>query len=163
MMKAILHMPTPAFALARFEEFKASLPLPVAMARQGFGGHIMVDLGTQQSRDAITNEPQFNWHLWVYMCDWDLYKGNSRILWRRESNNALAGAVLAQLTGETLVQLKYDEQDACFTFVFSGGFSLNLDPDFYDFDIEDDLFMLFQHNAKDCLSYSPKRRFYQAA
>ena len=162
-MSAIAYLPTPASALGRFEKFKASLPLVVAQARRGFGGFITLDFGVEQARDAITGEPQFDWHLWVYLCDWDLYKGASRVLWRRESDNALAGAVLSQLVGETLTSVTFDQQDDCFTFEFSGGFRLNLDPDFFDFDAADDLFMLFQHDQRDCLLYSPKRRFYQAA
>lgn len=162
-MNAILQLPTPASARHRFEKFRSSLPLSVAQARRGFGGYIMFDFGTEQSRDAITNEPQFDWHLWVYMCDWDLFKGESRILWRRESDNALAGAILGQLADESLLDIEHDSQDDCFVFVFSGGYRLNLDPDFYDYDAGDDLFMLFEHNKHDCLSYSPGKHFYQAA
>ncbi|MEX0298481.1 MAG: hypothetical protein AB3N28_05385 [Kordiimonas sp.] len=162
-MSAILQLPTPASATHRFEKFRACLPLAVAQARRGFGGHITFDFGNEQGRDAITNEPQFDWHLWVYMCDWDLYKGDSRILWRRESDNALAGAILAQLSGERLLDVEHDAEDDCFVFIFSGGYRLNLDPDFYDYDAGDDLFMLFEHNTHECLSYNPKRHFYQAA
>ena len=162
-MSVIAYLPTPALAVDRFEKFKASLPLTVAQARRGFGGFITLDFGEQQAKDAITGEAQFDWHLWIYMCDWDLHKGDTRILWRRESDNALAGALLSQLVGETLTNISYDRQDDCFTLEFSGDFVLNIDPDFFDFDAADDLFMLFKHGQSDCLSYSPKRRFYQAA
>ena len=109
-MSVIVHLPTPASALDRFDKFKACLPVTVAQARRGFGGFITLDFGEKQSRDTITGEAQFDWHLWVYMCDWDLYKGDVRLLWRRESDNALAGAVLSQLVGETLAAISYDKQ-----------------------------------------------------
>jgi hypothetical protein len=162
-MSTVLHLSTAVSAVSRFESFQAQLPLPVASAERGHSGFITFDFGEQQSRDRITNAPQFDWHLWVYMCDWDLYKGQSRLLWRRESDNALAGAILGQLVGETLLGFDYDEGDDCFLMRFSGGFSLHLDPDFFGFDPTDDIFMLFRHGEADCLSYSPDRRFYRAA
>ena len=162
-MSAIHYLPTPARALDRYEAFKAALPQKVAQARRGVGGFITLDLGTVQGRDAITEQAQFDWHFWVYMCDWDLHKNGSRILWRRESDNALAGAVLSQLEGEYLTAFEYDEHDDCFELHFTGGFRLNIDPDFYGFEPADDLFMLFEYGRADCLSYSPEKRFYQAA
>ncbi len=162
-MSAIHYLPTPARALDRFKSFEAVLPIQVAQARRGFGGFITLDLGSARAADAVTNEAQFEWHLWVYMCDWDLHKNGVRILWRRESDNALAGAILKQLEGEMLESIKYDEADDCFELSFSGGYHLNIDPDFYGFSGEDDLFMLFEHGQPDCLSYSPEKRFYQAA
>lgn len=149
--------------LDRFEQFQSCLPLKVARARRGFGGYISLDFGEEQDKDTVTNEPQFEWHLWIYMCDWDLYKGKSRILWRRESDNALAGSVLQMLEGESLTAVDYDQADDCFAFRFSGGFKLHIDPDFYDYDMEDDLFMLFKSGDRDALNYSPRRRFYRAA
>jgi len=162
-MSAIHYLPTAVPAKNRFESFKAQLPLRVASARLGYSGSVTFDFGDAQTRDTITDEPQYDWHLWVYMCDWDLYKDNSRILWRRESDNALAGVVLEQLTGETLISFEYDEADDCFLMVFTGGYQLHMDPDFYGFEPKDDLFMLFRHGESDCLSYSPERRFYRAA
>jgi len=162
-MSSVCYMPPVAPAASRFESFKASLPLKVASAQPGFGAFITFDFGGEQTRDGITGEAQYDWHLWVYMCDWDLYKGDSRILWRRESDNSLAGAVLGQLSGESLLAIDRDETDDCFMLKFSGGFRLNIDPDFFDFEAENDLFMLFKYGENDCLSYSPKRRFYHAA
>ncbi len=162
-MSAIHYLPTPARALDHFESFTSKLPVKVSRARRGFGGFITLDLGNELERDAITHEPQFDWHLWVYMCDWDLHKADSRILWRRESDNALAGAVLSQLEGEMLTSIIYDSVDDCFELNFTNGFKLNIDPDFYGFSPDDDLFMLFEHGKNECLSYSPEKRFYQAA
>lgn len=162
-MSAIHYLPTAAPAESRFESFRALLPLKVAVARRGFGGFITFDFGAERAKDQVTGEPQFDWHLWIYMCDWDLYKGNTRVLWRRESDNALAGAVLEQLDGETLEAFEFDAADDCFLMRFSGGFKLHIDPDFYGFEPTDDLFMLFKHGEGDCLSYSPERRFYRAA
>ncbi|MBO6505161.1 MAG: hypothetical protein JJ850_10420 [Kordiimonadaceae bacterium] len=162
-MSAVVYLPGAAPGIDRFEEFRAALPLRVSRARRGFGGYITFDLGAEQGRDAITQEAQFEWHLWVYMCDWDLYKADSRILWRRESDNALAGAVLEMLNGETLTGIEHDETDDCFEFHFSGGFRLHMDPDFYDYDGDDDLFMLFRFGERDALNYSPRKRFYRAA
>ena len=162
-MSNLHHMPLSSPALSRFESFKASLPLKVAATAQGVGGFITFDFGREQSRDSVTGQAQYDWHLWVYMCDWDLFHDDSRILWRRESNNRLAANILAQLDGESLLAIDRDEVDDCFTLVFSGGFRLHMDPDFFDFEAENDLFMLFRHGEEDCLSYSPKRRFYRAA
>jgi len=162
-MNAIHYLPSKAPAINRFEEFQAQLPLKVARACHGPAGFITLDLGSEHPRDSVTGNHQFDWHLWVYMCDWDFYKGKSRILWRRESDNALAGAILAQLEGETLLGFEYDEADDCFLMRFSGDFQLHLDPDFYGFEPSDDIFMLFKYGEKECLSYSPKRRFYRAA
>lgn len=146
-----------------FESFQRQLPLKVANAGHSSAGYVTLDLGEQHATDALTGDRQFDWHLWVYMCDWDFYKNENRILWRRESNNALAGAILAQLEGEALLAFEYDRTDDCFLMRFSGGFQLHLDPDFYGFEPSDDIFMLFKYAEKDCLSYSPKRRFYRAA
>lgn len=162
-MTAVVHLGAFAPATDRFEHFKSMLPLRVAHARRGFGGFITIDLGNTMGTDTITQEPQFEWHLWVYMCDWDLYKGQSRILWRRESDNALAGAVLELLNGEWLEAVEHDADDDCFVFHFSGGYRLNLDPDFFDYDGDDDLFMLFRYGDRDALNYSPRKRFYRAA
>ncbi len=162
-MSAVVYLPGPASGTDRFEEFKASLPLKVVRSRRGFGGYITFDLGAERGRDVITAEPQYDWHLWVYMCDWDLYKADSRILWRRESDNALAGAVLEMLNGEMLTDIEFDEKDDCFVFRFTGGFKLNLDPDFFDYDGDDDLFMLFRYGDRDALNFSPRKRFYRAA
>lgn len=162
-MSAVIYMNAMKTGADRFEEFKAQLPLKVTRARRGLGGYVTLDFGAQCGKDAITHEPQFEWHLWVYMCDWDLKKGDARILWRRESDNSLAGAVLEMLKGETLNAIDYDANDDCFTFRFSGGYSLHLDPDFYDYDGDDDLFMLFHYGDPDALNYSPRRRFYRAA
>jgi len=150
-------------AVSRFASFQDCLPLKVASAQPGRGAFIGLDFGDEQSRDLVTGEVQYDWHLWVYMCDWDLYKGDSRILWRRESNNSLAGAVLGQLKGESLLAIEQDETDDCFILKFSGGFRLNIDPDFFDFEEDNDLFMLFKYGEDDCLSFSPKRSFYRAA
>ncbi len=147
----------------RYNSFRESLPLKVARARRGFGGFITLDLGQPRADDAVTGEPQWEWHLWVYSCDWDLYLDQSRLLWRRESDNARANHILNKLEGETLTSIAYDEADDCFELAFTGGFALNIDPDFYGFDAEADLFMLFKHGERDVLSYSPKRRFYKAA
>jgi len=162
-MSAIHYLPSAAPAIDRFESFKAMLPMRVASARRGFGGFITLDFGNECGRDQVTGERQFDWHLWIYMCDWDLYKGGSRILWRRESDNALAGAILTQLVDETVVGFDLDTDDDCFLLSFSGGYQLHIDPDFYGFEPADDLFMLFKYGEADCLSYSPKRRFYRAA
>lgn len=162
-MSAVVYLPGAASGAEKFKDFKACLPLKVARARRGFGGYISFDLGEERGRDAITAEPQYDWHLWVYMCDWDLYKSDSRILWRRESDNALAGAVLEMLNGEMLTDVEIDETDDCFVFTFSGGFRLHLDPDFFDYDGDDDLFMLFRYGDRDALNYSPRKRFYRAA
>ncbi len=162
-MSTIHHLPLAAPACRKFEAFQATLPVKVAGACRGINGFITFDFGSQQGRDPVTGAPQFDWHLWIYMCDWDLYKGGSRVLWRRESDNALAGAILGQLVGETLVGFDYDIQDDCFLLRFSGDYQLHLDPDFFGFDPTDDLFMLFKYGEKECLSYSPKRRFYRAA
>lgn len=162
-MSAIHYLPTAALAAGRFENFRAQLPLKVASARRGFGGFITLDFGGERARDQVTAEPQFDWHFWVYMCDWDLFKNDSRLLWRRESDNALAGAILSQLQGEALTAFDYDEVDDCFLMHFTGGYQLHLDPDFFGFEPTDDLFMLFKFGEPECLSYSPERRFYQAA
>lgn len=162
-MTAVVHLHALRSGVERFEEFKAALPLKVVQARRGFGGFITLDLGVERGADAVTGQPQYDWHLWVYMCDWDLHKGQSRILWRRESDNALAGAVLELLNGESLTDIEFDEADDCFVFHFSGGYRLHLDPDFYDYDGDDDLFMLFRYGERDALNYSPRRRFYRAA
>jgi len=162
-MSAVLHIPTPASAMAEFDSFRKGLPLTVAQARRGIGGYVMFDLGQEQGRDKITCEPQFDWHLWIYMCDWDLYKNENRILWRQESDNALAGAILGQLKGEILTLFEVDETDDCFVLHFTGGFRLHIDPGFHGYDAADDMFMLFRYGKNDCLSFSPKRRFYSAA
>lgn len=162
-MSTIHYLPQAEPALDRFQSFKAQLPLKVAAARQGAKGFITLDFGKKRGRDQITGEPQYDWHFWIYMCDWDLFKGPSRILWRRESDNHLASNVLAQLKGEQLEALDYDDTDDCFTLKFSGGYELNIDPDFYGFEPADDLFMLFKYGEHDCLSYSPEKRFYRAA
>lgn len=162
-MSDIHYLPVASSAINRFEDFQAQLPLKVATACHGPAGFITLNLGVEHLRDALTGDRQFDWHLWVYMCDWDFYKGKSRILWRRESDNALAGAILAQLEGERLTSFDYDKADDCFLMHFTGGFQLHLDPDFYGFEPKDDIFMLFKHGEKDCLSYSPERRFYRAA
>lgn len=147
----------------RYNSFRESLPLKVARARRGFGGFITLDLGQPRADDAVTGEPQWEWHLWVYSCDWDLYLDQSRLLWRRESDNARANHILSKLEGETLTGISHDKADDCFELAFTGGFALNIDPDFYGFDADADLFMLFKHGERDVLSYSPKRRFYKAA
>ncbi|MFC3051606.1 hypothetical protein [Kordiimonas pumila] len=162
-MSAILKMPTPASARAQFEAFRAELPLPVAKARQGVGGYVTLDFGNKRGKDTITGDVQYDWHLWVYMCDWDLYEDNTRLLWRRESNHSLAGSILEQLAGEQLTAIDMDSRDDCFVLRFTGGYSLNIDPDFYDFDASDDMFMLFRYGERHCLSFSPGRRFYPAA
>ena len=162
-MSAIVYMNALKTGTDRFEEFKAMLPLPVTRARRGIGGYVTIDFGDQCGVDTMTGEPQYEWHLWVYMCDWDLKKGDARILWRRESDNALAGAVLQTLNGEPLQAVDYDSKDDCFAFRFSGGYSLHVDPDFFDYDGEDDLFMLFHAGDDYALNYSPRRRFYRAA
>lgn len=147
----------------RFEQFRTCLPLKVARARRGFGGYISLDMGDADGKDAITGEQQFEWHFWIYMCDWDLHKGQSRILWRRESDNALAGSVLQLLDGEDLIAIDHDDGDDCFVLKFTGGFRLHIDPDFFDYDGDDDMFMLFKNGEQDALNYSPRRRFYRAA
>jgi hypothetical protein len=157
------YLPSAVPASCRFEAFKERLPLRVAAARQGARGYVTLDFGDECGRDTITGEAQYDWHLWVYMCDWDLFKGQSRILWRRESDNALAGAVLGQLAGECLEAIEYDAADDYFLMKFSGGYALHIDPDFYGFEPTDDLFMLFKYGESDCVSYSPERRFYRAA
>lgn len=162
-MSAIHYLPTPARAQDRLKQFQQALPQKVQQARRGVGGFIMLDFGDIRGADAVTDETQFDWHFWVYMCDWDLHKNGSRILWRRESDNALAGAILGQLEGEELMAFQYDEADDCFELHFTGGYCLNIDPDFYGYEATDDLFMLFEYGKADCLSYSPKKRFYQAA
>jgi len=162
-MSAVVYLPRIGSGTDKFKDFKAALPLKVVQARRGIGGYITLDLGDQQGFDAITRQPQFDWHLWVYMCDWDLYKVDSRILWRRESDNALAGAVLEMLNGEMLETVEHDEKDDCFVFGFSGGYRLHLDPDFFDYDGDDDMFMLFKFGERDALNYSPGKRFYRAA
>jgi len=162
-MSSVHYLAGNTLAISWFEDFQQHLPLKVASAKHGSAGYITIDLGETHATDKLTGEQQFDWHLWVYMCDWDFYKDESRILWRRESNNALAGAILAQLQGEKLLAFDYDEADDCFLMHFSGGFQLHLDPDFYGFEPADDIFMLFKYGEKKCLSYSPKRRFYRAA
>lgn len=147
----------------RFASFREALPLKVARARRGFGGFITLDLGQSCADDAVTGEPHWEWHLWVYSCDWDLYLDDARLLWRRESDNARATHILSKLEGETLMAVEYAEADDCFLLTFTGGFQLHIDPDFYGFDGDADLFMLFKHGERDVLSYSPKRRFYKAA
>lgn len=154
---------TPATALAQFQRLQAALPLVVAQARCGLAGHVMIDFGAARGKDAVTGADQYDWHLLVYMCEWDLYKNNSRVLWRRESDNTLADAVLGQLVGERMTAFDRDDTDDCFILHFSGGFSLNIDPDFYGYDAKDDMFMLFEYGRDDCLSFSPKKRFYPAA
>lgn len=161
-MTAVVYLNTRRSGADRFAEFRQALPLKVARARRGFGGYITLDLGGESGRDTITHEPQHEWHLWVYMCDWDLNKGDKRILWRRESDNSLAGAVLELLNGEFLEAVDFDEKDDCFVFRFSGDYRLHLDPDFYDYDGDDDLFMLFRYGDPDALNFAPNRRFYRA-
>ena len=156
-------LPTPALAQDKFEDFRSLLPLTVSQARRGFGGYITFDFGEEQAKDAITNEAQYDWHLWIYMCDWELFKGDQRILWTAESDNALAGAVVSQLTGESLLEVEYDEDDDCFLFHFTGGYKLGLNPNFHHYNGADDLFMLFKHGARRCLSYNPEQQFYEAA
>jgi len=162
-MSTIHYLPQAEPAQDRFESFRAALPLKVSAAQQGTRGFVTLDFGQKRGRDQITGEPQYDWHFWIYMCDWDLMKDRSRILWRRECDNRLAGAVLEQLQGEYLEALEYDAADDCFTLSFSGGYKLNIDPDFYGFEPTDDLFMLFKYGEQDCLSYSPEKRFYRAA
>lgn len=162
-MSAVVYLPRIGSALDKFEEFRSALPLKVVSARRGFGGYVTLDLGDEKGRDAITGQPQYDWHLWVYMCDWDLYKADSRVLWRRESDNALAGAVLEMLNGEMLTAVDHDTADDCFVFSFSGGYRLHLDPDFFDYDGEDDMFMLFRHGDRDALNFAPGKSFYRAA
>ena len=147
----------------RFSNFREALPLKIARARRGFGGFITLDMGDPRAVDAVTGEDQWEWHLWVYSCDWDLYLDGARLLWRRESDTARANHILEKLEGEILMSVEHDEADDCFLLSFTGGFTLNIDPDFYGFDGEADLFMLFKHGERDVLSYSPKRRFYKAA
>ena len=154
---------TPATALAQYERLQAALPLAVAEARSSVNGHVMFDFGVCHGADTVTGNNQYDWHLLVYMCEWDLYKGDSRILWRRESDNSLADAVLGQLVGERMTAFDRDDSDDCFILHFTGGYRLNMDPDFYGYDAANDMFMLFEYGQDDCLSFSPKKRFYPAA
>ncbi|TNE60886.1 MAG: hypothetical protein EP335_17770 [Alphaproteobacteria bacterium] len=162
-MTAIFQFTPAITGLERFEAFKAALPLPVTRARRGFGGFITLDLGMPMDPDAVTGEPQWQWHLWIYTCDWDLKRGGERLLWRRESDTAHANLVLERLQGESLTAIDFAEADDCFIFRFTGGYNLHVDPNFYGYDAEDDMFMLFKHGERDVLSYSPDRRFYKAA
>lgn len=162
-MTAIVNIRPDETGTERFSGFRESLPLKIARARRGFGGFITLDLGDPREKDAVTGEDQWQWHLWIYSCDWDLYLDGARLLWRRESDNARANHILSKLEGESLTSIEHDEADDCFLFTFTGGFRLHVDPDFYGYDVEDDLFMLFKHGEREVLSYSPKRRFYKAA
>ena len=162
-MTAILNLRPGETGTASFGAFRASLPLRVARARRGFGGFITLDLGEPGDADVVTGEPQWAWHLWIYSCDWDLFLDAARLLWRRESDSARANHIIGKLAGEALIAVGHSAADDCFQFEFSGGFVLNVDPDFFGFDVEDDLFMLFKHGERDVLSYSPKLRFYKVA
>lgn len=162
-MTAIVNIRPDETGEERFTEFRESLPLKIARARRGFGGFITLDMGEPRGMDAVTGDQQWQWHLWIYSCDWDLYLDGARLLWRRESDESRATHILSKLAGEELISIDHDEEDDCFLFTFSGGFRLHVDPDFYGYDAEDDLFMLFKHGERDVLSYSPRKRFYKAA
>ncbi len=162
-MTAVFKFHPAETGLERFAAFKAVLPLNVTRARRGFGGFITLDMGAPMAPDPVTGEAQWQWHLWIYVCDWDLHHGRERLLWRRESDGARSNAVLERLQGEKLIGIEHAPEDDCFLFKFSGGYTLNIAPDFFDYDADEDLFMLFKHGERDVLSYSPRQHFYKAA
>ncbi|MBL4790022.1 MAG: hypothetical protein JKY60_13610 [Kordiimonadaceae bacterium] len=162
-MSTIHYLPTAVPACNRFDNFKASLPIKVSAAKQGIDGFVTLDFGASQAQDPVTGDAQFDWHLWVYMCDWELYQDSKRLLWRRESDPVRAAETLSQLAGKLLLAVDHDESDDCFIWRFEGGFRLHIDPDFYGYEPDSDLFMLFKHGEGDCISYNPRRHFYRAA
>ncbi|MFW7382197.1 MAG: hypothetical protein ACOH5I_25575 [Oligoflexus sp.] len=130
------------------KEFK-----PVWQAKKGHGSFLTFDMGEKIERTYETKAGSYlvgSEHLWIYMCQWKLLKGDRLLL----DSQTIDGAkdcekILASLVGSRITSIGLSEETV--EIFFSNGIKLEL---FASCDQEDEMFILYEE-GQPTISYYP--------
>ncbi len=143
------------------KSINSHLPQKIWQARGGWGGFLTFDMGEKIKNPSTDDQaPPYRGsvHLWIYLCDWVLYREDEEILSSEVVfNEKIFNLALSPLNNANLIYIKEVNSDIEIT--FSNDCKLHLMPNL-DWSNEDaDLFILYVQNHP-TISYSLARGFH---
>jgi hypothetical protein len=135
--------------------FEAYMPMQVEKIEKGYGSFITIYLKNEKIEGLFK--------LWIYLCNWDILKGDDLILSSSENDDKKVSNTIIKLKGSFLISIfEYnDDGDVVINVKFENGWNIELYSD-TNYDPDDDFFMFYSPNNKEVVSYSSKKHFYRS-
>jgi hypothetical protein len=108
----------------------------------GWGSFATIEFG---ARRLVNHHYHGDWHLWLYMCEWQLYSRN-RVLANSESTKHVMEVATDNLNGEKLKYVSFDSERLETEFTFSRDLRLVCKP-YADAASNEECWMLFRPDA----------------
>jgi hypothetical protein len=104
----------------------------------GWGSFVTIEFGPKR---LFNHHYHGDWHLWLYMCEWQLYS-RRRLLADSESKKHIMQVATDNLNGEPLTHVSFDSQQMTTEFTFGQDLRLVCKP-YTDATEDDECWMLF--------------------
>ena len=107
--------------------------IPCWLVEQGYGSFITFEFGQPQQiiREPMSNKKsralnyrqvsiQGQWHLWIYMCNWEIYL-EDKLAAHSESSRSRISKALSYISGQKMVKVEIDNTNGNTVFYFDLG------------------------------------------
>ena len=142
-----------------FKLIRSYLPVIIWEIKKGHGSFVTYEMGNKiEMKNKDSTKTKGSIHLWLYLCDWSIYKNNVLLLDSNQIDSEQYDLIFKQVNNNQLIDINESKEYKKFEFNIENGYKIITSYN-KEYDDDDDYFNLYILGLK-TISYSKLNGLY---